>query len=389
MLKHILKSTLLGCLALNSACLSSTSLLARSTTMLPSPIIDSSFNSTDSQAIAQAVLKDAIATEKLDKTAKVTQIEQVRRDVWKYNPVPYWKIAIADRRQTLTYFTTQDGKFRVLMFRNGQPTHPIQEVATEIRNTALSQAVTIWGYPANPQPQITAEKAGWARGCEDISAPFACDPVPVQGWKITLSLQQSRWVFRGETVEDLQLIERTSSLDDRLPIQVQNEIRRIAGNHFQLSSAVVLVANVESQTFTDSCLGLGDLTETCARQAIAGYRVTVAGKANQEQIYRISNDAKILRTEAIAGLPTRTDELPTSIALKVFDRATLDLKQPVATLKIARVEPIFNCFRYPTDPPNHPCTPLTSVKGWKVTVTSFQKAIAYSIESNGTILGKR
>lgn len=393
MRQHLLNSTVVRALLLTSLAFGGSVLPVQST---PRPVIDSSFNSTDSQTIAEQVRKDAIATEKLDKTAKVVRLERAGRgDGWMYNPVPYWRIAIADQRQTLVYLTTQDGRFRALMLRNGKPAHPVGQTAQEIApadmtTAALNQAMKYWGYPPTKNlPQIISEKATWASGCENISAPFPCDPVVRKGWKITVPLQQSRWVFRGETAQDLQLIERTSSIERRLPTQVRNEVKRIAGNHFQLSPAVVLVTNIELQTFADSCLGLGDLAKTCARQVFKGYRVEVAGKANHRQIYRISNDTKTARTEAIAGLPVRTDELPTAIALKVFRMAQTDLKRPIANLKIVRAEPTYNCFRNPTDPPNKACFPPQKINGWKVLVTNHQQLITYTLDLNGKLLNKK
>lgn len=386
MLQHLVNSTLLGCLMLTS------SGVAMHSTVASAPIIDSSFNSPDPKTIAEQVRQDAIAKEKLDQTAKA-RIERVGREIWMYNPVPYWKVTIADQHQTLVYLTTQEGRFRVLMSRNGQPTHPVgkpaQEIApAEMRTTALNSAIAQWDYPAKHLPQILSEKVTWTSGCENVSAPFACDPVLHQGWKITMLRQNARWVFRGETAQDLQLIERTSGVEQRLPANVRDEIKRIAGNHFQLSPSVVLITNIDLQTFSDSCLGLGDLAETCVRQDLKGYRVTVTGQKNQQQIYRISNNTKFRRTEAIAGLPTRTDELPTAIARKVFSTAQKDLQRPIASLKITQVAPTFNCFRSPTDPPNTPCLPTKSMNGWKVTVTNNQKSLTYTLSLNGSILGK-
>jgi len=366
------------------------------------PVIDSSFNSSDPKTIAEQVRKDAIAKENLATTAKVTQIERVGREIWMYNPVPYWKITIADQRQTLVYFTTQDGKFRALMQRNGQPTHqtgqPAKEIAPpELINATIRKARE-WGLPARAFPQTRSEKANWASGCENVSAPYPCDPILRQGWKITVSHQQSRWVFRGERAENLELIERTSATEKRLPASVRGEIKRIAGNHFQLSPFTVLITKVEPQTFSDSCLGLGNLAETCLQQTVQGYRVTAIGKINQEpifgktnqqQIYRISNDAKLLRTEAIAGLPVRTDELPTLIAFQIFQTARTDLKQSIENLNITEVEKTFDCFRSPTAPPNTPCSPIKRMNGWKVTVTNYQQRITYIINLNGIILSKK
>lgn len=71
-----------------------------------------------------------------------------------YNPVPYWKIAIADQHKSLVYFTTDNGKFRVLMQMNGQNTHSLGKPAEEIPPTAMItaaiQQAKEWGYPDNP-----------------------------------------------------------------------------------------------------------------------------------------------------------------------------------------------------------------------------------------------
>jgi hypothetical protein len=391
MLKSVLSSTVLGCLLLGTGLLG-TGLLgpghlpthatpAQFAPMPPSPIIDSNFRSNHPRAIAQAVLKDAIATEKLDKTAKTAQIQRVGRgDGWMFAPVPYWKITIADRRQTLVYLTTQEGSFRALVLRNGQPTQPTGQPATEVAppdmsRAALNQAVAIWGYTINNQTKVIAEEnVSWTSGCE--AAPFnpACSPMVFNGWKITVAFQDAQLVFRGRTAQDLQLIERTSTLERRLPAQVLNQIRQIAGKHFQLSPAVVSIDNVDLQTYSDSCLGLGDLTEACALQMVKGYRVSVSGKTTQRQIYRISNDTNTWRAEAIAGLPTRTDELPTAIALKVFKMAQSDLKQPIANLKILNAEPTYRA---------------RAISGWKVLVTNNQQFITYTLELNGKLLSKR
>ncbi|BAU14551.1 hypothetical protein LEP3755_51000 [Leptolyngbya sp. NIES-3755] len=176
-----------------------------------------------------------------------------------------------------------------------------------------------------------------------------------------------------------------TAIERRLPSLVQDEIKRIAGNHFQLSLSRVLITKVEPQTFSDSCLGLGNLAESCLQQTFPGYRVTAIGKTNQRQVYRISNDARIFRTEAIAGLPVRTDELPTAIARRIFQTARTDLKQPIANLNITEVEKTFDCFRYP----NASCLPMKHVNGWKVTVTNYQQLMTYTINLDGTILSKK
>ncbi|MBD2168825.1 hypothetical protein H6G04_31080 [Calothrix membranacea FACHB-236] len=382
----LIKSTIFGCLLLSS------SLIPLQFTVANPQIL----TTPQAKTIAQQVLQDAIAKEKLDNTAKVVEVARIAKgDTWMYNPVPYWKIAIADQHKSLVYFTTDNGNFRVLMQMNGQNTHSLGKPAEEIPPpetiTAAIQQVKEWGYPGEPLlTDISSEKTTWASGCENISFPYACDPIINQGWKITIPHQRQSWVFQGETADDLQLIARSNPVMERgLPIPVVNEIKSIASYHLQILPSVVLITKIEPQTFTDSCLGLGNLAESCAQQTIRGYRVTVAGKSQAQQIYRISSDKVYLRTEAIAGLPNRTDDLPTAIARTVFNAAQSDLKQPIANLSITQVAPRFYCFRSPTAAPNEPCIPTQNLDGWNITVTNFQKSLTYTVNLSGKILSKR
>lgn len=390
MLQHfshqaLVKSTIFGCLLLSSVLIPSPSTVANQQIL----------TTAQAKTITQQVLEDAIAKEKLDNTAKVVQIERVSKgDIWMYNPVPYWKIAIADQHQNLVYFTTDHGNLRVLMQRNGQNTHSLGKSAQKTPPPQMiTKAIRLareWGYPGQPLlKNISSEKTSWASGCEHISFPYACDPISRQGWKITIPHQRQRWVFQGETADDLQLIARSNPVVERgLPIPVANEIKRIASKHLQILPSVVLITKIEPQTFSNSCLGLGNLAESCAQQRIRGYRVTVAGKSQTRQIYRISNDKVNIRTEAIAGLPNRSDELPTAIARTVFNAAQSDLKKPTANLSITKIAPIFSCFRSPTAAPNEPCIQTENIDGWNITVTNFQKSLTYKVNLSGKILSK-
>lgn len=388
---RLIASTAFGCLIFGTVLIPLHSTAVNSQVF----VAQQSNQRSDARTIAEQVRQDAITRDRLEKTARVVKIERIGKEIWMYNPVPYWKITIADSRERLVYFTNDRGTFRILMQRNGQAVHapgkPAQAVPPpEMVNAVLRQAKA-WGYPDPLSPtNLSVKRTTWASGCENISAPFACDPIQQKGWEIKIPYQGGSWTFRGETVEDLQLIERSNlNLERRLPTQVRNEVKRIAGNHLRLSPAMVFITNIELLTFSDSCLGLGGIAESCAQQMVRGYRVTVASHPTEQQIYRISNDASLRRTEAIAGLPVRTDELPTTVALKIFNAAQTDLKQPIANLSITQVENTFNCFRNPTAAPNEPCIPIKSINGWQVTVTNPQKLLTYTVDLDGKVLSKQ
>jgi hypothetical protein len=399
MVSPMLKSFLTSAFLISSFC-ASTSVNAQSRqpqNPTPSPIIDSSFTSSDSKTIAQAVLKNAIEVEKLDKTAKVSKIERAGQgDIWMFAPVPYWKITIVDPMKTLTYLTTQEGIFRALIRQNGISTLPknppaIEIVPPEMRRAVLNQASQIWGYSMSPDTKMTLEKALWSSGCERISAPFPCDPVVRNGWTITVPVQDGQLIFRGETSSDLQLIERKSALERRLSPFVISKVREIAGKHFQLAPETIAIDNISLQNYSDSCLGLGTLVENCMsspRRVIKGSRISVAGKAGQRQIYRMSHDLKTWRAEAMGGLPMRMDEAPTAIVRKVLTVAQRDLGSPIANLRILQATPLFECFSNPNEPPNKSCFPTQIIKGWKVLVTNNQNTRSYTTDRNGNILSR-
>jgi hypothetical protein len=104
-------SMVFSCLVLSSVLIP-----LQTTAVIPQTFVAQQSNKLPSaKAIAEQVRKDAIAKDRLEKTARVVQVERVRKEVWMYNPVPYWKITIADARQKLLYFTNESGTFRRLM----------------------------------------------------------------------------------------------------------------------------------------------------------------------------------------------------------------------------------------------------------------------------------
>jgi hypothetical protein len=225
------RSTLFGGLLLSSSLIPLPAAVAIPL-ILP---VQSATSIPDAKTIAEQVRQAANAKEKLAPTAKVMQIDRVRKgEIWMYNPVPYWKITIADQRQRLVYFATQNGQFKALMQRNGKnvnsPGQPAQEIPPpEMVEAALRQA-KIWGYPGRSGfTKVSAEKTQWASGCENISAPYACDPVLRQGWKFTVPYQSVRWVFRGERSDDLQLIERSNPLVGRRLLHYYEAVRDVKG----------------------------------------------------------------------------------------------------------------------------------------------------------------
>jgi hypothetical protein len=242
-----------------------------------------------------------------------------------------------------------------------------------------------WGLAPRSGRIVGAEASRWGAGCENIgNRPIACDPVPISGWLVKIEHQGQRWQVRvDDNGNNGQLMARENiAVDASFDESLANQVRLLAAQHFELTPEQILLIKAEPQMF-GGCLGLGNLAETCPIDRGQGYRVTVAGKPGQRQVYRVSARSGV-RTEANQGMPPRTDNLPNRIAQTVFQDARSRFPADSADLNIMTVATATECYRTATDDPNLPCQ--TQIPGgWKITVTNFQKQLVYHVNSAGQI----
>lgn len=209
-----------------------------------------------------------------------------------------------------------------------------------IAQAVLQDATKAWGLTPNTGKVVTAKPISWAYGCERSTFPYPCDPVLVEGWQIAIASGSQRWVYHTNTNGSLVRLytREIAALDAQLPPNVKHAVFKLGADHLSLPAPQLLFTQVEKQTWPNRCLGLPSPVERCMKGATPGWRVTVEGTPGQKQIYRIDNTGQHIRTEAIAGLPARTDQLPTATAKLILKNASDRLKVPMNQLYILQAE---------------------------------------------------
>jgi hypothetical protein len=300
------------------------------------------------------------------------------------DPVEGWRVTVAiHARYPLVYRTDSLG------------TQVKAEIPDAIAQQIFEKATREWGLPPGQGRILGAERAEFAYGCDPPPLiPIGCDPAIMKGWRVSLEQDSMRWDFRAmEGFPGIELLSRDkpfffANASNILPETLRDAARTLAAAHFEVKPSQVLLAQFEPQTWSDSCLGLASPVEDCARETIEGFRLTVAGKTGQVQVYRTDRSGQIIRTEAGDGLPPRTDVLPTRLAKTVLQDASSRLRVPLEELRILNAEQVYRqeCLRMPGEPPQCHCVTLRSVAdGWQVTVTNFQQELNYRIDAADAI----
>ncbi len=209
-----------------------------------------------------------------------------------------------------------------------------------VSEAVLQDATRNWGLPLNTGKIIGAKQVSWAYGCDRPTFPYPCDPVLVKGWQVTVENGTQRWFYYSNTNGSLvQLHRREVQTNDlKLPTNVNDAVVRLAAAHFSLPHSQILITQVQKQTWKDACLELPSPVERCMGTPTLGWRVTVAGKPGQVQVYRTDSKGQQIRTEAIAGLPPRVDALPTATAKLLLQNASARLGIPATQLYILQAE---------------------------------------------------
>nr|WP_290225314.1 hypothetical protein [Trichocoleus desertorum] len=251
-----------------------------------------------------------------------------------------------------------------------------------VSEAVLQDATHNWGLPLNTGKIVGAKSVRWAYGCDRPTFPYPCDPVLVKGWQVAVESTTQRWFYYSNMNGSLVQLHRreVKSTDLKLPANVNNAVVQLAAAHFSLPHSQVLITQVQKQTWKDACLELPSSVERCMGTPTLGWRVTVVGKPGQIQVYRTDSKGQQIRTEAIAGLPPRWDELPTATARLLLQNASARLRVPTSQLYILRAEKqrwSNYCLGLPKTNAN--CLEA-NLAGWRVTLDGAGHSLVYRVD---------
>lgn len=172
--------------------------------------------------------------------------------------------------------------------------------------------------------------------------------------------------------------------ENTLPRSVSNAVRRHLSNQTRIPRGQLSVVDATRQTWSDTCLGLGTLTESCGAMEVEGWRVVVTD-GQRNWIYRADAEGENVRLEA---QESPVANLPTAIANTILQQASELTQLPVSELSVIsaeRTEWSDGCLGLPEE--GEVCTQAI-VPGWWVRVrqNNTQQVWFYRTNDTGSVV---
>jgi hypothetical protein len=172
-----------------------------------------------------------------------------------------------------------------------------------------------------------------------------------------------------------------------IPRSVVNAARREIARTYRIPSGRLNVVSYTQQDWLDSCLGLGQPHESCARVLIKnGWRV-VLSDGSQTWAVRTDGVGRVVRLEnqQSPGNPDNpiTSNLPNSVAKAVLQAASQRTGLPRSQIRIVKSEPMTTdgCLGLPR--PGEACIEI-ALQAWEVTLEAGKQRLVYRADSNGS-----
>ncbi len=169
--------------------------------------------------------------------------------------------------------------------------------------------------------------------------------------------------------------------DNNLPVGVVTAVSRDIIRTYQVPQSQLRVVNFSQQTWSDSCFGLGTLTQLCGQGMVQGWRVTMTD-GRQTWTYRTDVTGRNIRQET-TGNNNNSNNLPQAVSDLVLSTAAQRTGLGISELRIVKTEQLTvdGCLGLPR--PGEPCTKIAQ-PAWQVTVEARQQRLVYRTNQNAT-----
>lgn len=168
--------------------------------------------------------------------------------------------------------------------------------------------------------------------------------------------------------------------DDSLPVGVINAVSREIVRTYRVPQSQLRVTSIKSQTWSDSCFGLGTLTEICARTSVNGWRVTMSDNT-RSWTYRTDSTGRAIREETQGNI--NNSNLPQAVSDLVLRTASERTSLRISELRITKSEQLTVDGCLGLARPGEACTRIAQ-RAWEVTVEARQQRLVYRTNQNAT-----
>lgn len=176
-----------------------------------------------------------------------------------------------------------------------------------------------------------------------------------------------------------QLIDGQSKDTDKLPNLVEQRILQQVAAATGVDMKTLKILSSSAETWSDSCFGIGTLTESCAAVMTPGWRIVV-NDGTIYRVYRTDAEANSIREELQFA---DVEEFPRLTASRILDEIRRSSAIPLEQLDIVATEPRVWGGCYGLGRPNQACTRI-AIQGWRVIVKAPQNVWVFHTNQDGT-----
>ena len=167
---------------------------------------------------------------------------------------------------------------------------------------------------------------------------------------------------------------------NKLPREVINAVRQDLSKLTGITNGQLKLVSATQETWSDSCLGLGRLDESCAQMLVEGWRV-VMSNGSQTWNYRTDSNGTIVRLDS-QNSDNQSGNLPNSVANAVLQAASQRTGLSISQLRIIKSVQVGTdgCLSLPR--PDEICTKI-AMMAWEVTVAAKEQRLVYRSDNAG------
>lgn len=164
----------------------------------------------------------------------------------------------------------------------------------------------------------------------------------------------------------------------RLPRSVIRRVKQEVAQNYHIPPQTLSIVQFSRETWTDGCLGLGTLTESCLAAMVEGWRVEVSN-GQQNWVYRTDLTAQTIRPEVstdTAGLPPDMNDL-------LLQTIAQEEKVDRNALRVTETQPATWDGCMGIFAPGRMCTQI-AISGWRAIVTNGDRSWVYHLSQDGS-----
>ncbi len=340
----------------------------------------------------EARLRNTIRTE-YDVNPSRLRVSEAERQTWSdsclglggpaelcaFVMTPGWRVTMTNGDSTWVYRTDESGSVIRLESTDfaEQPTNPDRpsdRLPNRVERRVYEYVAQEAGTSRLRITDYSAEE--WPDSCLGVPSPVElCAPAITPGWRVTVTDGENVWIVRTNA-DGTAIRTEPQVVNQGLPDSIRDRVFEQIRSEYDVLGLEVI--NATQETWSDSCLGLGQPNEGCLQALVPGWRVEVTD-GQSTWIYRTDETGNSIRLEE----RTDTAQFPSAVETRVLEAAAAQSGRPVSQLRVTDFAGRTWDGCLGISGPATMC-PAIALAGWQVIVTDGTQTWVYHTNFDGT-----